>query len=55
MSSEAFSIHEQDLKTRPMAYGRYTYQRIVAGAVVSAADMMQAQRLRREDRDAFPN
>ncbi|MDR3472919.1 MAG: amidase [Devosia sp.] len=45
---EAYAIHEQDLKTRPMAYGRYAYQRIVTGAVLSAADMVQAQRLRRE-------
>jgi aspartyl-tRNA(Asn)/glutamyl-tRNA(Gln) amidotransferase subunit A len=48
MFAEAFAIHEQDLKTRPYAYGRYAYQRIVAGAVLSAADLIQAQRLRRE-------
>jgi aspartyl-tRNA(Asn)/glutamyl-tRNA(Gln) amidotransferase subunit A len=46
--SEAYAIHEQDLKTRPLAYGRYTYQRLVAGAVLSAADLVQAQRLRGE-------
>jgi aspartyl-tRNA(Asn)/glutamyl-tRNA(Gln) amidotransferase subunit A len=46
--SEAHAIHEQDLKTRPLAYGRYTYQRLVAGAVLSAADLVQAQRLRGE-------
>jgi aspartyl-tRNA(Asn)/glutamyl-tRNA(Gln) amidotransferase subunit A len=48
MISEAYAIHEADLKARPYAYGRYAYQRIVAGAVLSAADLMQAQRLRRE-------
>jgi len=48
MFSEAYAIHEQDLKTRPMAYGRYAYQRIIAGAVLSAADYVQALRLRRE-------
>jgi aspartyl-tRNA(Asn)/glutamyl-tRNA(Gln) amidotransferase subunit A len=48
MFAEAYAIHEGDLKTRPYAYGRYAYQRIVAGAVLSAADLMQAQRLRRE-------
>jgi aspartyl-tRNA(Asn)/glutamyl-tRNA(Gln) amidotransferase subunit A len=48
MFSEAYAIHEADLKARPYAYGRYAYQRIVAGAVLSAADLMQAQRLRRE-------
>jgi aspartyl-tRNA(Asn)/glutamyl-tRNA(Gln) amidotransferase subunit A len=46
--AEAYAIHEQDLKTRPLAYGRYTYQRLVAGAVLSAADVVQAQRLRGE-------
>lgn len=45
--AEAYAIHEQDLKTR-LAYGRYTYQRIAAGAVLSAADLLQAYRLRRE-------
>lgn len=53
MFAEAYAIHEQDLKTRPMAYGRYTYQRIVAGAVLSAADYIQALRLRRELTDAL--
>ncbi len=46
--AEAYAIHEQDLKTRPLAYGRYTYQRMAAGAVLSAADLIQAFRLRRE-------
>ncbi len=48
MTAEAFAIHEQDLKTRPLAFGRYTYQRIVPGAALSAADLTQAFRLRRE-------
>jgi aspartyl-tRNA(Asn)/glutamyl-tRNA(Gln) amidotransferase subunit A len=48
MFGEAYAIHEADLKSRPFAYGRYAYQRIVSGAVLSAADLMQAQRLRRE-------
>lgn len=46
--AEAYAVHEQDLKTRPLAYGRYTYQRLVAGAVLSAADLVQAFRLRAE-------
>lgn len=45
---EAYAIHEETLKTRPYAYGRYAYQRLVSGAVLSAADLVQAQRLRRE-------
>lgn len=48
MFAEVFAIHENDLKTRPYAYGRYGYQRLVSGAVLSAADLVQAQRLRRE-------
>jgi aspartyl-tRNA(Asn)/glutamyl-tRNA(Gln) amidotransferase subunit A len=45
---EAYAVHEQDLKTRPLAYGRYTYQRMAAGAALSAADLMQAYRTRVE-------
>jgi aspartyl-tRNA(Asn)/glutamyl-tRNA(Gln) amidotransferase subunit A len=48
MYSEAYAIHETDLKTRPYAYGRSGYQRLMTGAVLSAADLVQAQRLRRE-------
>ena len=48
MSSEAYTIHEADLKTRPTAYGRYAYQRIIAGGLVSASDYINALRLRRE-------
>jgi aspartyl-tRNA(Asn)/glutamyl-tRNA(Gln) amidotransferase subunit A len=46
--AEAYAIHEQDLKTRPLAYGRFTYLRVVPGAVLSAADLVQAFRLRME-------
>lgn len=55
MFAEAYAIHETDLKTRPYAYGRYAYQRLVAGAVLSAADFIQAQRLRRELTNAVNN
>ncbi len=48
IAAEAYAIHEQDLKDRPLDYGRYTYQRMVAGATLSAADLVQAFRLRRE-------
>jgi aspartyl-tRNA(Asn)/glutamyl-tRNA(Gln) amidotransferase subunit A len=48
LNAEAYAIHEQDLKTRPLAYGRYTYQRIAPGAVISGADLVQAFRLRSE-------
>jgi aspartyl-tRNA(Asn)/glutamyl-tRNA(Gln) amidotransferase subunit A len=46
--AEAYAIHEQDLLSRPLDYGRYTYQRMMAGATLSAADLVQALRLRRE-------
>jgi aspartyl-tRNA(Asn)/glutamyl-tRNA(Gln) amidotransferase subunit A len=48
LSAEAFAIHEQDLISRPLDYGRYTYQRMMAGATLTAADLTQALRLRRE-------
>jgi aspartyl-tRNA(Asn)/glutamyl-tRNA(Gln) amidotransferase subunit A len=48
MLAEAYAIHEETLRTRPLDYGRYTYQRIIPGATLSAADLTQAFRLRRE-------
>jgi aspartyl-tRNA(Asn)/glutamyl-tRNA(Gln) amidotransferase subunit A len=48
MTAEGYAIHERDLHERPAQYGRYTYQRLIAGAAVSAADLLQAYRLRRE-------
>lgn len=48
MIAEGYAIHEHDLKTRPLSFGRYTYQRLIAGAAISAADLVQAHRLRRE-------
>lgn len=48
MTAEAYAIHEYNLKTRPLDFGRYTYQRIIPGAAISAADITQAFRLRRE-------
>jgi aspartyl-tRNA(Asn)/glutamyl-tRNA(Gln) amidotransferase subunit A len=46
--SEAYAIHEQDLKSRPLDYASYTYQRMVAAAGLTAPDLTQAFRLRRE-------
>jgi aspartyl-tRNA(Asn)/glutamyl-tRNA(Gln) amidotransferase subunit A len=48
LTAEAYAIHEKDLLSRPLDYARYTYQRMVAGATLSAADLVQALRLRRE-------
>lgn len=46
--AEAYAIHEQDLQDRPLDYGRLTMERIVLGGYLTAADLMQAQRQRRE-------
>ncbi|HJU30709.1 MAG TPA: amidase [Hyphomicrobiaceae bacterium] len=48
LTAEAYAIHENDLLTRPLDYARYTYQRMILGAGLSAADLTQALRLRRE-------
>ena len=48
MFSEAYAIHEKDFQTRPRDYGLYTYLRMSLGAFVSATDLTQAMRLRRE-------
>ena len=48
LNAEAYAIHEKDLLTRPLDYARYTYQRMMVGATISAADLTQAFRLRRE-------
>ncbi len=46
--SEAFAIHERDLRARPQDYGEIFFMRLAVGATLSAADYVQAQRLRRE-------
>ena len=46
--AEAYAIHEHDLRSRPLDYGRYSYQRMVVGATLSAADVVDAFRLRRQ-------
>ena len=46
--AEAYAIHEQDLQTRPLDYGQLTMERITLGGYLTAADLMQAQRQRRE-------
>jgi aspartyl-tRNA(Asn)/glutamyl-tRNA(Gln) amidotransferase subunit A len=48
LTAEAYAIHEKDLLSRPLDYARYTYQRMMLGATISAADLTQALRLRRE-------
>jgi aspartyl-tRNA(Asn)/glutamyl-tRNA(Gln) amidotransferase subunit A len=46
MAAEGFAIHERELRIRPHDFGRFTYQRLAAGAVLSAADLTHAMRVR---------
>jgi aspartyl-tRNA(Asn)/glutamyl-tRNA(Gln) amidotransferase subunit A len=46
MFGEAFAYHESDLRTRPELYGAFTRQQLRQGALYSAADYVQAQRVR---------
>jgi len=48
LNAEAYAIHEEELLTRPLDYGRYAYVRLMAGAALSGADLVQALRMRRE-------
>ncbi len=47
VAAESFAVHERDLRERPRAFGRYTYQRIMPGAGISAADLLRAHDMRR--------
>lgn len=44
--AEGYAYHEQDLTARPELYGDVLRERLLAGALVSAAEYTQAQRLR---------
>ena len=46
MLAEAFAYHERDLRERPQLYGEVLREKLLAGALVSAAEYVQAQRLR---------
>jgi aspartyl-tRNA(Asn)/glutamyl-tRNA(Gln) amidotransferase subunit A len=46
MLGEAFAYHEGDLRTKPELYGANTRQQLRQGALYSAADYVQAQRVR---------
>jgi len=52
MIGEAFSIHEADLRERPMDFGAVAYQRFIYGAAITSSDLMAALRLRRTLTDA---
>ena len=44
--AEGFSVHQQNLRQRAEQYGRTARERLSIGAFVTAADYVQAQRLR---------
>jgi aspartyl-tRNA(Asn)/glutamyl-tRNA(Gln) amidotransferase subunit A len=46
--AELYSIHEQDLKTRPELFGDSLRYRIIAGGLIRAEDYVQAMRVRRD-------
>jgi aspartyl-tRNA(Asn)/glutamyl-tRNA(Gln) amidotransferase subunit A len=46
MFGEAYAYHERDLQQRSDMYGKYTRQQIQQGAFFTAADYVQAQRVR---------
>lgn len=52
MLTEAFAIHERDFQTRPLDFGRLTFERLLLGATATASDLHQAFRLRRELTDS---
>ena len=46
LMAEAFAYHERDIRERPELYGDVLRERILTGALVTAAEYTQAQRLR---------
>jgi aspartyl-tRNA(Asn)/glutamyl-tRNA(Gln) amidotransferase subunit A len=52
LTAEAYAIHEADMRTRLGDYGAFTQQRFILGATLTAADLVQAFRARRELTDA---
>jgi aspartyl-tRNA(Asn)/glutamyl-tRNA(Gln) amidotransferase subunit A len=55
MLGEAFAYHEPDLQSRPELYGKYTRQTLQLGVFYSAADYVQAQRVRSLVKDEVAN
>ena len=53
MVSEAYAYHEPNLKARPQDFGEITRGRFRIGALMSAADYLQAQRVRTLARREF--
>ena len=53
LTAEAYAVHEHGLRTRLADYGRITVNRLALGAAITAADLVQALRLRRELTDGL--
>lgn len=53
MHAEAYAIHEQYVHQHPEKYGRSFYQRMIQGALFTAAEYLQAQRGRALMREAM--
>jgi aspartyl-tRNA(Asn)/glutamyl-tRNA(Gln) amidotransferase subunit A len=53
MMSEAFALHEPWLKSRPQDYGEIFRDRVILGGFFTAADYVEAQRMRRELNSRF--
>ncbi|MGB1005563.1 MAG: amidase, partial [Thalassobaculaceae bacterium] len=51
--SEAYAIHQKDLQTRPESFSATTRRRLLPGAFISAADYVNATRLREKLVAAF--
>ena len=47
MTSEMYTLHQAELRTRIGEFDRLSSNRVVLGATVSASDYINAQRLRR--------
>jgi aspartyl-tRNA(Asn)/glutamyl-tRNA(Gln) amidotransferase subunit A len=46
LMAEAFAYHERDIREHPELYGEVLRERILAGALITASEYMQAQRIR---------
>ena len=46
LTAEGYAYHEHDLQTQPHNFGRSVRSRLLTGALISAADYIQAQRAR---------
>ena len=53
MASEAFAYHERDLRERPEKYGDLLRERLMSGGLYTAAEYVQAMRLRERLRQAM--